>query len=208
MKILFYCYEFPPQAGGVGSYIFQMACALKATGHESIVVTSRSPGLPGKEEGAQGLVYRLYDKRDIRSTKITEKVLSLAREHQVDLIEGTDYLGETARIIRAKARPPVLIKIHGSNPIKIMEESQVLYRRQRLMIRLAYLRNIGQILAERFSIENADMALTPSHRILSELRKQGFHLPTKCVVKTRVRLKAKPIYPNNFSGWLIRKEAK
>lgn len=179
MKVLFHCYEFPPQAGGVGSYIKQMAAALMEIGHGSIIVTSRSPGLPECEETAGGLIYRAYERHEIRSSRVRDFVLDLAKKHAVDLMEGADHHGEMAGLMPACDRPPILIKVHGSNPIRVVQNAQVIHPWQRIMVRLAHIRNWRQTLAEKHSIEHADLLQVPSARLLAELKKQGLRLPAK-----------------------------
>jgi glycosyltransferase involved in cell wall biosynthesis len=122
-------------------------------------------------------------------------VLRVAREHRADVIEGADHHGELAQVIRATGRPPVLVKIHGSNPINILQDSQVLYRWQKFTVKVAHLRNWQQTSAERFSIEHADMALVPSARMKEELSRQGLHLPDKNKVLPN------PVIP--FDGRLV-----
>jgi len=179
MKILFHCYEFLPEPGGVGSYIYQMACSLKLMGHGPVIVTSRSEGLPEEEDADCGIVYRVYDKSEIRTSRVRDKVLSLAKQHGVQLIEGADHHGEMAQIIKCHQRPPVVVKIHGSNPIRVLQESLILYPWQRILLRLAHMRNLGQTRAERFSIEHADMTMIPSAKMRDELIKEGFSLPVR-----------------------------
>lgn len=179
MNVLFHCLEFPPQAGGVGGYINQMASALRLLGHSPVIVTSRLPGLPEQEEATCGRVYRAYDRSEARSARVRDLVLSIAREHRVSLIEGADHHGELASILRRSERPPVLVKIHGSNPVRILQESHVLHNWQRWTIGLARLRNAGQTRAEAFSMEHADMVMIPSRRMRDELLRQGLRLPAK-----------------------------
>jgi glycosyltransferase involved in cell wall biosynthesis len=162
--------------------MYQMGCALTRMGHEAVTVTSRSAGLPETEQAECGRVYRIYDRAAIRSDQVAGEVLDIARRHGVDLIEGADHHGELAPIIRRKDRPLVLIKIHGSNPIRVLQESHVLHGWQRVMVRLAHLRNWQQTRAERFSIENADLAIMPSARIGRELQRQGLRLPARSAV--------------------------
>ncbi len=177
MVFLFHGCEFPPQAGGVGSYLFHMGAALQAAGHRAVIVTSRVPGLPAEEELACGRVYRVYDRSEMRSARVRDLVLALAREHRVDVMEGSDHLGEMANVLKAARRPPVLVKIHGSNPIRVVNDAHVFYPWQKPLIRLAILRHAGQTRAERFSIERADLVTAPSQRILDEVRAQGLRLP-------------------------------
>ena len=182
MNVLFHCYEYPPQAGGVGSYLQHMGAALTSLGHRVVTVTSRSPGLPECEETASGLVYRLYDRAGMRSAPVRDAVLAVARDHRVDLIEGADHLGEMAGLLRLRDRPPILVKVHGSNPIRVVQQAQVIHRWQRAMIQLALWRNRGQTASERYSIERADLLQVPSQRLWDELRRQGLRLTDRCAV--------------------------
>lgn len=194
MKVLFHCHEFPPQAGGVGSYIYQMALGIKQAGHEAVVVTGRVAGQPDEEENACGRIYRMYDRNVLRSRRTARMVLNLARNEHVDWIEGSDHLGELGPILGHKQRPPVVVKIHGSNPIRVVNESQVIYPWQRQLIRLALLRNWHQTVCERRSISKADMALIPSRRLHQELVNQGLPLPK------RVAIVPNPIAPIETHG--------
>lgn len=182
MNVLFHGYEFPPQAGGVGTYMLNMASALRAAGHGTVVVTSRAPGLPEEEQSPAGVVYRLYDRVEMYAPRVADAVLALARNHAADLVEGADHYGETAALPRSRGRPPVLVKIHGSNPIRVVQAAQVIYPWQRLMLRLAHLRNRRQTLYERRSIEQADLVTSPSRRMLEEVRLQGLRLPPAAAV--------------------------
>ena len=182
MRVLFHCCEFPPQAGGVGGYIYQMASCLTRMGNQAVVVTSRFPGLPELEDCECGRVYRIYNRKDARTLKVAKAVMDLARENKIDLVEGADHHGELAGIIRTKKRPPVVVKIHGSNPINVLQNSQIYYRWQKLTIWLAHVRNRKQTIDERFSIENAEMALMPSARMREELINQRIHIPRRNAV--------------------------
>ena len=182
MNFLFHCSEFPPQAGGVGSYMFHMGAALQAAGHRAVIVSSRVPGLAEEVELPCGRVYRVYDRSEMRSHRVRDLVLSIARENRIDFMEGSDHLGEMAPVIKAANRPPVIVKIHGSNPIRVVNDAHVFHPWQKWMIQFAILRNGGQTRAERFSIEHADLVTAPSQRILDEVRAQGIRLPGRVAV--------------------------
>jgi glycosyltransferase involved in cell wall biosynthesis len=181
-SIMFHCREYPPQPGGVGSYMQNMAKSLTLLGHRVVVLTSQVAGCPDVEEGTDGIIYRAYHVGEARSERVAHLALRLARKHEVDWIEGADHHGEMASLLRATSRPPVLVKIHGSNPVRILQRSHVMYPWQRLTVGLAAARNWKQTRAERFSIEHADMAAIPSERMHSELKRQGFRLPARIAI--------------------------
>lgn len=173
MKVLFHCWEFPPNGTGVGAYIQQMSRALTSTGHACVIVTGRAEGLPEREDTECGTVYRVYDRSELRSEAVVERVLNIAGEHRVDLIEGADHLGECASIMRRPHRPRVMIKLHSSNAVDVLTRSQIFYPWQHLTVRLALWRCAAQIAAERQSILGADFACVPSRRLREELVRQG-----------------------------------
>jgi glycosyltransferase involved in cell wall biosynthesis len=177
MRVLFHGWEFPPQGGGVGSYMHNMALALTQTGHSAVVVTGKAKGEPAEKEHAYGVVYRAYAYDEIGSAAVKDRVLAIARNHHVDLIEGADHLGECAGLLEEKRRPPVLVKVHACQAIRVAWESHVYYRWQKWSLRLAHLRVFRQLLRERQSIERADLLAVPSRRIWDEMIRQGLRLP-------------------------------
>ena len=177
MRVLFHCWEFPPQGGGVGAYMQNMACALAQTGHSAVVVTGRAEGKPTEDEQPFGVVYRVYDQNEIGSAKTKDRLLAIARNHTVEIIEGADHLGECADLLMEKRRPPVLIKVHACQAVRVAWKSHVYYPWQNISIRLAHLRSIGQLLRERQSIQKADLLCVPSRRIWDEMIIQGLQLP-------------------------------
>lgn len=172
MNVLFHGWEYPPNGAGVGMYMHYMARALNKAGHHVVVVTGRAPGRPEQETAEEGLVYRAYDRAEVGAAKNRGRVLALAREHRIDWIEGADHLGECAGLLREKNRPPVVIKVHSSNALRVLRDSQVLYPWQRWTIALACLRSRRTIADERATLRHADILLAPSERVLEELRKQ------------------------------------
>jgi glycosyltransferase involved in cell wall biosynthesis len=179
MHILFYCFEYPPQCAGVGAYMQNMAQGLVAAGHQATVVTCHVAGLPEicEEEGV--IVHRCYDYREIRSKFITEKVLHIASELNVDWIEGADHMGECAPLLSNNKRPPVVVKVHNCNAIKVVREALILYPWQRIMLWLAIFKTFNQFFAERKSITKADVLIAPSTKIIEALRRQKITLPGK-----------------------------
>ena len=179
MNVLFHCFEFPPQAGGVGSYVANMAASLRATGHGVTVVTGRWNDLPAREEGPWGVVYRLYRREDMYAPHIAREVLDIAARHRADVIEGADHYGEASALFSCANRPPVVVRIHGSNPIRIVQNAQVYRPWQWLTVRLAHARNWKQTLHERRAIQDADMVIAPCGRMIEEVERQGLRLPAK-----------------------------
>ncbi len=179
MKTLFHCYDFPPMEGGVGAYMSHMARALRANGHAAAVVTGRVQGLPETEETEAGTVYRAYDRAEIGSARVRDLVLDIARAEKADVIEGADHLGECATLLPAKDRPPVLTKLHACQVLNVLRDSHVFHPWQHLTIRAALWRAREQLRRERACIEQADLTLVSSNRLLREIRQQGLNLPKR-----------------------------
>lgn len=177
MKILFHSWEFGPGTGGIGQYLYQMALGLTRIGHGVVVVTGRVSGMPEEEETDCGIIFRCYDRAEVRSTRVAERVLRIAREQRVDIIEGTDHWGECARLIRTKMRPPILIKYHGCQIIRALTDAETLYPWQRLTVAIALLRIWRQRRAERICVEEPDMAIAPSRKIEQDYRNQKTRIP-------------------------------
>ena len=127
MKILFHCWEYPPNGTGVGYYIQQMAISLRMAGHECVILTGKAEGCSEESQEEAGVILRKYNRIDIGSSSVTDLVLDTARKHKVDIIEGSDHLGECAGVIANKNRPTVMVKVHSSNAIKALLDSQIMY---------------------------------------------------------------------------------
>jgi glycogen(starch) synthase len=179
MKILFHSWEYGTGSGGIAQYMHQMATGLGDHGHRAFVVAGRREGFPEVEETAYGRVYRMYDRSDVRSPWLTERVLELAVKHQVDVIEGADHWGECAGIIQRASRPPVLIKYHGCQIVNALTSAEVVYPWQRLTVGIALMRIRSQRHAERICVERADMVQAPSQKIVDDFTEQGTPLPEK-----------------------------
>lgn len=183
MKIMFVSAAYPPVYTGISAYTHNMAAALSAVGQEVVVVTSRVEGQPAYEETAAGTILRCYGWEELRSDSLARRIVKLAREHRVDLLECADFLGEGGRLLRLQRDFPVCIKAHNSGPVRIGREAEVLYPWQRWMQWAAILRTWDQYREERFSIEHGDILTTPSARLMHELEGQGFSLPKRRFVQ-------------------------
>ncbi len=177
MRILFHSWEYGTGGGGIAQYMLQMAEGLGNRGHQVFVVAGRRVGYPEIEETAYGRVYRIYDRADVRSPGVRDRVLELAARHRIDVIEGADHWGECAGIIHCSSRPPVLIKYHGCQIIDALTSAEVVYSWQRLTVGIALMRIWSQRRAERICVERADLAQAPSQKIIDDYNGQGTKLP-------------------------------
>jgi len=173
MKILFYCWEFPPNGTGVAGYIQAMTRSLCSAGHEILIVTGKSPGMPESTQTVNGRVLRLYERHEIGSMVVARKVLQLAREAGVDWIEGADHLGEAAVFAGMQGCPPLVIKAHSCNAMRVLRRSERLYAWQAPLMWAALLRQWRRYLAEYRSFKVADLLLVPSRRMHDEIVRQG-----------------------------------
>jgi glycosyltransferase involved in cell wall biosynthesis len=182
MKILFFCWEYPPQGSGIGRYVAEMSSALRANGHYTVVVTSRSLNTAEQENIDSGIIYRIFNRSELRSNALATKLLEIAKHHGVDWIEGADHWGECEPLLHLRNRPPVVVKMHYNDVLLKSRYAQAWYPWQRLAIDLACLRQWKSIRAERYSLEHADVLLACCQRSLLEAQKQGIHLPPKTAV--------------------------
>lgn len=173
MNILFHCWEYPPRGSGIGQYIVHMSAALRGAGHFTVVVTSVGDGLPARETLNGGVVYRAYDMREIGSPRVRDLVLEVASRHSVDLIEAVDHLGESALLLAAARRPPVMVKAHYNDVLPALRDAQAVYPWQKLTIRMACWRARRRIARERLSLQRADLLTAPSRRLLQEIQAAG-----------------------------------
>ncbi len=182
MKVLFHSWEFGPGTGGIGQYLYQMALGLTRLGHGVVVASGRVSGMPEEEETEYGRIFRCYDREEVRSVRVSERVLGIAGEYGVDIIEGTDHWGECARLIGMKERPPVLIKYHGCQIIDALTSAEVVYPWQHLTVAMALLRIRRQRRAERICVEEADLAAAPSEKIRRDYLDQGTRIPAQFAI--------------------------
>jgi glycosyltransferase involved in cell wall biosynthesis len=182
MNILFHGWEFPPNGTGVGTYVAAMGRALACQGHRVVIATGRADGCPETETGPWGTVHRFYDRAELRTAAVARRVLELARAERADWIECADHLGEGAPLMAMGPRPPVVLKVHNCNAIRVVREAEIWRPWQRVTIALALARHRGQLRAEQDSLRRADCVLVPSARLRAELVKQGLLAPEKADV--------------------------
>ncbi|CAK8719294.1 hypothetical protein GKODMF_10860 [Candidatus Electrothrix gigas] len=182
LRILHLCWEYPPRGSGIGRYLAEISFGLRGRGHYSVVVTSRGDGLPEEEPLENGYIYRVYNRDEIGSERVAKLVLDLAAKNEVDLIEAPDHLGEAAELMKYPHRPPVMINCRYNDILLSARYSQVHYPWQRFTIWLACLRQYKVMRRERYSIENADLLVAPSNKMMNGLREQGVKLPERTAV--------------------------
>ena len=182
MKVLFHSWEFGAGSGGIGQYLYQMACGIRQYGHEAIVVTGYEKGQPEVCETEFGWLHRVYGQGELRHPSVADKVLALAERYQVDWIEGADHLGECAPLLARTGRPPVVIKYHSCQYLHKIRQVSALYFWQVLTIGLASWRIRRQIAAERQCVEQADCAIAPSQRIIDAYREQKSCIPSQIAI--------------------------
>ncbi len=165
MRILFHCWEFPPNGTGVATYSAAMSRALTEAGHRVVVVTGRCAGAPETEDGPCGLVLRRYSFAERYDVSVAEAVLGIAKTERIDWIECADHLGEGSTWMVRSPRPPAVLKLHSSNALPFVRDSEVLHGWQRPLVWAALLRNARQLRAERRSLRLAELLLCPSQRM-------------------------------------------
>jgi glycosyltransferase involved in cell wall biosynthesis len=192
MHVLFLGKDYPPFASGVGAYMQNMARALVQEGHRATVLCEKWAGQPGHFVDNGVYVYRHLEPHRLYSRDTVRTVLEIANQESVDFIEGADHLGLAAQLFSQKKRPPIIIKAHSSNALKVLRESQIVYGWQRPILWLSYLKSIKQIRYEYLCYKKADYLIAPSTAIINSLEKQGIVLPA------RKALIYNPIDPEHF----------
>lgn len=177
-----FCSEYPPYGSGAGRYFEEISRGLRWLGHFSMVVTSRVDGCPEKENTENGVILRIFDLSDIGKSWLAEKVLDLARDYQIDLIESADRLGEAAVLLRKSNRPPVMVNCRYNDVVYRARFAQAWYGWQKVTIQLACLREWRRMRRERYSLEHADLLAAPSEWMMTSLEAQGVRLPRKRAV--------------------------
>jgi glycosyltransferase involved in cell wall biosynthesis len=182
LRILHWCWEYPPAGSGIGQYIQSISAGLRALGCYSVIVTSRAEGLPETESLQNGKIYRIYNRADIGRKWLTAKVLEIAAFEKIDLIEAPEHFGEAGLLLRHKNRPPVMINCRYNDVLRQARYSQVYFSWQKWMIELARLRQWKVHQRERYSIEHADLLAAPSRIMLDGLKNQGVRITEKSTV--------------------------
>ncbi|MCI5115356.1 MAG: glycosyltransferase family 1 protein [Candidatus Electrothrix sp. AW1] len=182
MRVLFFNWEYPPQGSGIGRYNELLTTALRKNGHFCVIVTSSAPGWPEKEELDNGILYRLCPMEEMGWSEQSKRVLEIAAENRIDLIEGADHLGHCAALLREIERPRVCIKLHYNDVLYDLRYAQAAYPWQRFLILMACVRQYKRLAAERYSMEAADFVTAPCKEILLRAKRQGVRLSDRMAV--------------------------
>jgi glycosyltransferase involved in cell wall biosynthesis len=177
MRFLFVSWDFPPAPSGVGYYTFRMAKALLDESHEVFVVTAEIPQKPFDEVIAGIHVLRILQSACRYSKEQATRILDVCERHKIDIIEGADHGGDVACLLDIPDRPPVIVKVHGSNPIDVLWQSHILHSFQHYLIKASQLFKYRQVFAERKAITSADALVAPCYRMIEALRAQGMQTP-------------------------------
>lgn len=189
MNIIFYSSCYPPKQYGVSRSFDNFSRALALRGHAVAVVTAQMPGWPDQEEKEGVRIFRIAPANRLRSAAAADKIIQIARELKTELIQGVDYLGECAPLIRRTDRPPICIKISSSISLRMLRRSLAFYAWQKPIVALACLRSWRQWRAELFSMHKADFLMAPSHKVFLELERQGAALaPIRAVIPNPVEI--------------------
>jgi glycosyltransferase involved in cell wall biosynthesis len=199
MNILFHCWEYPPRGSGIGRYVFHMAKALREAGCFTVIVTSHGDEGPSDTLLEHGIVYRVYPVHDIGKAELAEVVLRIAKKHDIHWIEGADHLGESSHLLAVRHRPPVVIKAHYNDVLRVARYAHVHYPWQKPLVDIACFRERKRLVRERYSLAHADLLIAPSERILEEMKKQKIPLAARQAVVPN------PISP--VADWLNREAA-
>lgn len=182
MNVLFLTRHYPPHSAGVGNYVFQMARALQTAGHGVVVATAKVKGAQEEEATEAGCILRCFDEPEIGTHNLASRIIEISRTMRCDWIEGADHLGECAELLQRKKRPPVVIKSHSSNAVRVLRRSEAFYRWQHITQGLALLRAWKQCRREYQCLVRADALLAPSTRLMEELEAQFGRLPERRAV--------------------------
>jgi len=160
-------------------YMQNMARALVRCGHQATVLCAAHKSQPRVLDDEGVTVLRYFEESKCYSKETVETVLSVLEKHAIDFIEGADHLGISAQLFSIKERPPIIIKVHSSNALEVLRQSQVLYTWQHMFLWLAYLRSFRQLYFEKMSYTKGDCLIAPSQAIMDALIAQGVRLPEK-----------------------------
>lgn len=182
MNVMFYGSCYPPTPYGASRYVDNLTRALAAKGHGVSVVTHSETGLAS--EGARDgiTVYRIGGRQELQGRDAARKALAIAAARRSDIIQGVDYLGECAALIREADRPPICIKVSSSISMRALRRSLGHGAWNSLMVELAALRAWRQWRNERVCLREADLLFAPSHRAFYELARQRIRVPARHAV--------------------------
>ncbi len=156
-----------------------MSRALVRCGHQATVLCAALKSQPAVIDDQGVTVLRYLNSTKLYSDDTRKTIHKVLKKNSIDFIEGADHLGISAQMFAVKDRPPIIIKAHSSNALKVLRESQILYQWQRLFLWIAYMRSFQQLKYEKMSYRKGDYLIGPSRAIMDALVLQGIHLPAR-----------------------------
>jgi glycosyltransferase involved in cell wall biosynthesis len=153
--------------------MWNMAKALGSCDVEVVFMTGRMKGHPERERHGNLTLYRCYDAGAHRTRGFVDQVLRIAQAHNVDWIEGADYLGECCRLLQAKSRPPVVVKAHSCDALAILRKAEIMYPWQKPLVALGLWRTFRKRADEKACLKKCNSLLVPSWRMVAELASDG-----------------------------------
>lgn len=173
LNICFVSREYPPDTGwgGIGSYVYEMARVLTEKGHY-IFILSRAVEKENYKLIDGIHVYRLLPKWDLSKFHffwrfqrfvngyryaVAKKLDELIKKVNIDIIESSEIYADLLwyQLAREK-RPATVVKLH--TPRWLVDK--IAYNKPGLWNRIEYI-------AEKITIEKADMTYSCSHALLS-----------------------------------------
>jgi glycosyltransferase involved in cell wall biosynthesis len=175
MNILLINYEYPPLGGGASNGTWNMAKALRALGHNSVVVSSGIGDKRGYSNEDDLHVYRVNSKREkVASSNVTEMAsfLMAARKALPEIIEKhkpelaiiyfTLPCGALAGLLKNKFKIPYIISQQGAD-VPGLEKSTKLLHSLLAGYRRKILRNAAAVIANSTGLAEKSMIVDPIH---------------------------------------------
>jgi glycosyltransferase involved in cell wall biosynthesis len=179
--------EYPPFfGGGISTYCYHTSCMLSGNGHQvTVFVNDRTIRSVVIEQKTEARIIRFnpaFTKTDAFLGNITHLSYEFAmmvkkfidEEGKPDIIEAQDYNGIAYFLLQHRAclsdwcnGIPVVITIHSPSFLYLEYNQAPIYKRPNFWI--------GEM--ERFSIQAADLVISPSQYLIDEL-KQRFEINT------------------------------
>ncbi len=130
MRLAFVSREYPPETGwgGIGTYVYHIAHALAAEGHDIHVISRSDRQEEYVRRDGQVTVHRIRERKwrgpwtdacyhllpiseRLYSRRVAEKVGELHQQKPFDLIEAPEYRAEAFELTRRRLAP-VVVKLH------------------------------------------------------------------------------------------------
>jgi glycogen(starch) synthase len=188
LRIVFVSREYPPETGGggIGSYVETMARALAARGHEIHVLScvpkqafenTKRDGVYLHRRGVSRWLPKIRRRLPATAFRLEGAFSSYLELRNlgldIDLVEAPDWMAEGLAVSLVGAYPTIA---HLHTPLLIVgRENPTSYEWSR----------DGRLAAsvERFAVQRADFATSPSHLLAEDLAREGWldHLELRVI---------------------------